>query len=218
MASPLWSFVTFSDKKLGDPTVGTAAAVSWGYLEAGADDGEPDSVNVGLETFMPVGYTAEIQAAFDSWEAVSGLGFVFGGTSTGDFAQIRIGAHTFDGVNGVLGHAFEIDNNGAGLVSDFHFDKDETWDLKLSDPGLSIFQVAAHEIGHAIGLAHTEIAGSLMNAFYSEVFIGPQADDIAGAEHLYGMNVAAPEPSSYALMTLGILGLLIVRKHQVHRA
>jgi hypothetical protein len=49
--------------------------------------------------------------------------------------------------------------------------------------------VAAHEIGHALGLNHTTVANSLMNASYtgSHRFLGQ--DDINGIRSIYGLPI-----------------------------
>jgi hypothetical protein len=45
-----------------------------------------------------------------------------------------------------------------------------------------------------------------MNAFYSEAFSGPQADDIAGMQALYGAPLSAtPEPTSILLLSGGLV-------------
>lgn len=54
----------------------------------------------------------------------------------------------------------------------------------------SLFQTAAHEVGHALGLHHAQYKYALMNAFYdakkgSEVKLSH--DDITGLHVLYGM-------------------------------
>ena len=48
-----------------------------------------------------------------------------------------------------------------------------------------------------------------MNPFYTEAFSGLQADDIAGAQFIYGAaSVAVPEPGTGMLLLLG-MGLLV---------
>lgn len=51
---------------------------------------------------------------------------------------------------------------------------------------IDLVTVAAHEIGHSLGLDHTTVAGSLMQAFYtgSHRFLGD--DDVAGIQSIYG--------------------------------
>jgi hypothetical protein len=189
--------------KWGPAADGTGAIVTYSFMPAGIplDSG----VSVDLNTFMPAGFKAEIVRAFDAWSDVANITFLevvdSGGafnSAAGAIADIRIAGHFFDGPFGTLAHAFFPPVNGLTAAGDLHFDSSELWKIGFGGAGFDIFQVAAHEIGHSIGLDHTGVANSLMNPFYTEVFSGPQADDIAGAQFIYG-PAAVPEPSSLVL-------------------
>jgi hypothetical protein len=76
------------------------------------------------------------------------------------------------------------------MAGDIHFDEDETWTNAIRDNDaqpIDLETVAAHEIGHSLGLDHTSVAGSLMLATYtsSHRFLG--SDDIAGVRSIYGI-------------------------------
>ena len=149
------------------------------------------SATTPLASFMPVGFKTQIQNALNAWSTVANIQFVEVPDSGLDFndpsataGMIRFAGENLGGPNGTLAHGFYPPNNGSTAAGDIHFDTNETWKLSFGGSGFSIFQVAAHEIGHAIGLDHTAVANSLMNPFYSEAFSGPQADDIAAPVHL----------------------------------
>ncbi|XP_052422620.1 collagenase 3-like isoform X1 [Carassius gibelio] len=95
--------------------------------------------------------------------------------------------YPFDGPQGILAHAFAP---SPGLGGDAHFDGDEFFTLR-SSRGFVLFLVAAHEFGHSLGLAHSNIRGALMFPTYS--FTDPDRfslpyDDIRGIQSLYGPN------------------------------
>lgn len=198
--------------KWGPPVLGTGATVTWSLTPTGTLAPGDGGVLTALADFMPAAFKAEIVAAFAAWSAVADITFVevadngFDFNAAGAVGDIRISGHAFDGAGGVLAHGYYPPVNGVTAAGDIHFDTAETWKIGFGGPGFDIFQVAAHEIGHAIGLAHTGVASSLMNPFYSEAFSGPQADDIAGAKHIYGApSSVVPEPSSLALIGAGLV-------------
>ncbi len=184
--------------KWGPPVFGTGATITWGFMPAGVQDVNdldglvPGWTNQTLDTFMPVGWDAEIRRAFDAWAQVADLTFVEvtdpGLTFGADSPDIRIGAHPVDGPGTTLAYAFIPPDIGSGIAGDIFFDTQDQWDIGFGGAGVDIFQVAAHEIGHALGLAHTDVPNSLMNPAYSEAFVGPQPDDIAGMQFIYGQR------------------------------
>lgn len=120
--------------------------------------------------------------------------FLWGTINHGDPNPIcypEFGLGPFDGLNGVLAHSMGGPGpNDCGIqAGDIHFDDDEDWTIALgnnSSQPIDLLTVAAHEIGHSLGLFHTNVSGSLMEENYigSHRFLG--TDDIAGIQSIYG--------------------------------
>ncbi|XP_014070397.1 matrix metalloproteinase-20 [Salmo salar] len=100
----------------------------------------------------------------------------------------------FDGPKGVLAHAFAP---GEDMGGDVHFDEDEIWTMGHSKLGYNLFTVAAHELGHSLGLSHSKDPSSLMYPNYN-YYNGAQytlpRDDALGIQALYGKPVRKQDP------------------------
>lgn len=136
---------------------------------------------------------AEHQSAAEGmvlWSAVSSVDFV--SSEKADIAfRWSTGNHgdgySFDAAYGILAHAFLPCS--PLLPGDIHFDDAETWttgERSTWTQPIDLFTTAAHEAGHAIGLAHSTDSGALMYPEYlgSHRYLG--WDDIAGVQSLYG--------------------------------
>ncbi|XP_037007777.2 interstitial collagenase [Artibeus jamaicensis] len=136
-----------------------------------------------------------IEKAFQLWSRVSPLTFTK--ISEGE-ADIMIsfvrGDHRdnspFDGPGGNLAHAFQP---GPRLGGDVHFDEDETWTSDFRN--YNLYRVAAHELGHSLGLSHSTDIGALMYPNYifsSDVQLSQ--DDINGIQAIYGPSKNPTQP------------------------
>lgn len=228
--------------KWGPAVVGTGATVTWSVIGGGVslsgasyNGGSIYSGNsVGLGSFMSFDYLGQIEAAFDAWSAVANITFQYvldSGSSFNVFdspldpePNIRIGSFPMGPSSSTLAVGYYPANytmpqkllTGAG---DIHLNSNKLFEIGFAGAGYDLFQVVAHEIGHAIGLGHVSslVAAALMNPVYTEEFAGPQADDIAGARYLYGTPLVSAVPESGTwfaglLVTVGGLSIWLKRR------
>ncbi|XP_030553586.1 metalloendoproteinase 1-like [Rhodamnia argentea] len=130
--------------------------------------------------------------AFQTWAHVTA--FTFNEVSTGESPDFVIGFYSgdhgdgqpFDGPGGFLAHSSEP-TPGFPAYGKSHYDADEPWSLNPSSTQMDLESVALHEIGHILGLAHSEDPKAVM---YYGIAAGAvkrvlQQDDIDGIHTLY---------------------------------
>jgi len=130
-----------------------------------------------------------LQEAFSIWEKHTNLKFKK--KQSGD-VLIKISFERndhgdddpFDGFGGTLAHAFFPIYGG-----DAHFDEEEDWTVN-SYRGTSLLMTAAHELGHSLGLSHSNVPESLMTPFYRGFVpdLDLHGDDVEGIQQLYGVK------------------------------
>ena len=174
-------------------------------------NGTPD-----LDDAVVAGVVAE---ALDVWAAVVPLNFAE--VDNADAADMIVGfgtaahcnlyeiAHTscpgeagqggeFDGPSGVLAHCYYPPGSGGPNAGDLHFDDEETWNNtnSASAAGIRLLDTAIHEIGHGLGLDHSENINAIMYPSYDPAVVKQQLapDDIEGVQSLYGARDGGTEP------------------------
>jgi hypothetical protein len=179
---------------------------------------------------------AMIQSAFDHWSAVANIYFEYVGVDDGTpfgapkapgqvIGDIRIGAFEIDGFSAGVGYSAyppgdntldgDIILNSRSDIS-FYVAPGNEGDLyDLYPPGGGFYRndfegLVAHELGHALALAHSDVPSGLMCGYVDEGFDGsqcayydndgdgkmpinriPDADDVAGVQFLYGPALRA---------------------------
>ncbi|XP_022103759.1 matrix metalloproteinase-16-like [Acanthaster planci] len=139
---------------------------------------------------------SEVTRAFNLWSRAANLNFreVRSGQADIDlrFASGDHGdGYDFDGQGGILAHAFFPGREP--ISGDAHFDERERF-TSNSNQGTNLFMVAAHELGHSLGLGHSEVENSMMAPIYQGYRHGIQLhrDDIRGIQRLYGPRRGPP--------------------------
>ncbi|KAH8413605.1 hypothetical protein KR222_001617 [Zaprionus bogoriensis] len=141
---------------------------------------------------------AEIARAFAVWSEDTDLTFT---RKTSGPVHIEIkfvesehgDGDAFDGQGGTLAHAFFPVFGG-----DAHFDDAELWTIG-SPRGTNLFQVAAHEFGHSLGLSHSDQTSALMAPFYRgfEPVFKLDDDDKLAIQSLYGRKTNQLTPTNF---------------------
>jgi hypothetical protein len=170
-----------------------------------------------------------IESALGLWASVAPLHFVEvpddgtpidGGYPNGQFGQIRfrhiyINGPDIPGQQPIAKAQAYYPYPGSNFAGDIEFDHSDPWQEvgTLSVP--DILGATIHELGHALGLAHSNDPQANMYWIFRRG-AGPgsgalHADDIAGIHAIYGSGVgsvtplAIPEPASIVLITLALV-------------
>jgi predicted Zn-dependent protease len=120
-----------------------------------------------------------IRLAFAMWSKASGLEFVEVGDQPAD---ITISWKSFGDNNTIAQSSFPTD------ATEIQFNEDEDWVDAIRDGNsqpLDLVTVAAHEIGHALGLDHSNDKNALMYPTYLKSHRFLDADDVSGIQALY---------------------------------
>ncbi len=146
-----------------------------------------------------------VRNAFDTWSSVSALTFTE--VSSAGSADIELlwsaTEEDFGRPGDTLAFAFFPSYGG-----DVFFDDAEPWGEYSGTPE-NMYVIALHEIGHALGLDHTDDVSAVMYA-YSGSALDLAPDDIRGIQQLYGANTGGSDGGGETTNTTDTTGTTLV--------
>ncbi|MCC6365380.1 MAG: matrixin family metalloprotease [Bryobacterales bacterium] len=111
--------------------------------------------------------------------------------ATGDHGD----GYPFDGPGHTLAHTFyPSPPNTEPVAGDLHLDDDEPWQLGAN---VDMYSVVLHEMGHALGLGHSDNPQSVMYPYY-RLAAGLQSEDISAIQQLYKSQDGTPSVTAPA--------------------
>jgi len=156
---------------------------------------------------------AEVRRALAEWSKVVGVSFsesvvrnrtrnldiLFATGSHGD-------AYPFLSGSTVLGHSFYPANpNPEPIAGDIHINDAWTWSIGGQ---WDVFSVVLHEIGHSLGIGHTDVPGSVMYPYYQKATSLKQPD-IDSIRQLYATATQAAPPVLSATIASPVEGAIL---------
>jgi len=150
-------------------------------------------------------WNSAVSPALDMWNQVMGsiqLGQVMDSTApivSGDRVNsMSFGAKFFGQSFGsnTLAVTYYSYSGSTMIEADIVFNTAQSWDSYRGplQASADVQRVALHELGHLIGLAHSNVSTAIMNAYINNSYL-LTADDIAGIQSLYGASTGSPTPT-----------------------
>jgi hypothetical protein len=143
---------------------------------------------------------AEVIRAMQKWAAAAAItfkGLAWANQKKSIDIFFAAGDHgdgfKFDGPGRVLAHAFYPPPNAETIAGDLHLDADEPWKIGAD---IDVFSVVLHELGHSLGLGHSDDPNDVMYAFYHR-HTDLKQGDITALRSIYA-DPTATEPETPA--------------------
>ncbi|KAI3726053.1 hypothetical protein L1987_65850 [Smallanthus sonchifolius] len=132
-------------------------------------------------------YVPPVVSAFNKWASATGY-FTFSRVDSVTIADLKISWESGDHGDGipfppgtpVVAHAF------APTDGRFHYNANQNWFIGASPNAIDVETVALHEIGHLLGLDHSQFENAIMWSYVPTGAVkGLDSDDIQGIQALY---------------------------------
>ena len=201
----------------------TYSFVESGSLSSLTDENrweELSFLQFGEDPFDPIDFRAVFREAVGAWEAVSGVDLVE--VPDGPEVNVRVGwqwltaqgDNPSDGPGGTLGvatHWFVGNTRTEAVIA---FDPDDFRYTSLSPNAAgrnpdAFYDTALHEIGHALGIGHSDVPNVVMSGLPVTPYWNPpgrdplQPDDIAAIQALWGAPGGRPQAPRYDNVVAG---------------
>ena len=178
--------------------VGAIACAAFAYVLMGMKwpVGSNVGYSVNANSAKVAGELAAVQSAAGSWSAINPSGFrlTYQG-STSVTSESRNGQNTIcwenQGASSTLATTYTWYSGGTILENDIVFNEAQNWSTSGGD--YDVETVALHEMGHVVGLDHSN--SGIMTPYYSGIRRSVDSDARAGFVAMYGGSVGGDGPA-----------------------
>lgn len=205
-------------QKWGDPTVGTGAVVHFSFLSSDYDCRSGNCFT--LDSTLPSNYNSAIFSALETWSSVANITFQQVGYGHLQFYSADFSDSPFPDTPALMYNTPQLTGEITQGVIGFNINN--AWGVPSTVGSQDLYSIALFNVGLSLGLKKSDVSGSIMNLSYLDSpSSGLHDDDIAGIQYLYGSQAGSvfalddstptvspvPEPSSWAMMILGLMVL-----------